>query len=99
MIIVNTTFCLHPDTEAEILSWIKSAYIPSAVKCGAQEHTLLTKVIEAPDPTYALHISFPSLETAKKWNQGVGKSLRDILAKRHGERALTFHTLLETYGI
>ncbi len=99
MIIVNTTFCLHPDSEAEILNWIKSAYIPSAIKCGAQEQTLLSKVIEATDPTFALHITFPTIELAKKWNQGVGQNLRDILAKRHGERALTFYTLLEPYGI
>lgn len=97
MVIVNTTFCLHPEIKDEVLSWIKSSYIPSAKKCGAESEMLTRVLVDAPDGTlsYALHITFPTLEQAQKWNGGVGDSLRHILAQRYGERALTFHTLLE----
>lgn len=94
MIIVNTTFCLHPDTEAEVLSWIDNAYLPSARKYGSTS-SMLTQVLNADSPTYALHVNFPTLEEAVRWCNGVGAQLRDILAKRYGERALTFHTMLK----
>ncbi len=97
MVIVNTTFCLHPEIKDDVLKWIKSSYIPSADKSGAVSDMLTRVLVDNPDGTlsYALHITFPTLEQAQKWNGGVGDSLRRILAQRYGERALTFHTILE----
>ncbi len=99
MIIVNTTFVLHPDTETEILSWIRGSYDKSASHAGALSPGMLTRILANNHGddcvSYAMHISFPDLSTATKWNEGVGESLRWLLSQRWGERALTFHTYLE----
>lgn len=99
MIIVNTTFVLHPSIEQEVLSWIKNSYDRSAQSNGSLGPGMLTRIISDATPAdgeaYALHINFPDLAAAQRWNEGVGNSLRSILAKRHGENALTFHTYLE----
>lgn len=99
MIIVNTTFCLHTDIEHPILEWMRNVYLPSAIKCGAIGDELLTRIVsDEEDETcsYALHINFNTMEEARHWNEGVGQSLRQILNERWGEKALTFHTYLET---
>lgn len=99
MIIVNTTFVLNPAVESEILSWVRHAYDQSALHAGALAPGMLTRVLSRPHGddcvTYAMHITFPDTETARRWNEGVGESLRQLLSRRWGEHALTFHTYLE----
>lgn len=99
MIIVNTTFVVYQSIAEEICHWIKNTYLASASKyCVKPEMPLLAKVLSYTDldtSTYAIHIYFENIEKARKWNEGVGASLRKLLADRWGERALTFDTYLE----
>lgn len=99
MIIVNTTFVLHPGIESEMLDWVRHTYDNSAQHAGSTAPGMLTRVLAQPHGddcvTYAMHIAFPDMESARKWNEGVAESLRRLLSKRWGERALTFHTYLE----
>lgn len=99
MTIVNTTFVIHPGCEADILQWIRQTYDKSAVHAGAVAAGMLTRVLTdahgADCATYAMHNTFPDPASARKWNEGVGASLRHLLSQRWGERALTFHTYLE----
>ncbi len=99
MIIVNTTFVLHPGVEAELLQWIRRTYDQSAIHAGAVSPGMLTRVLTNAHSddcvTYAMHNTFAEAGSAKKWNEGVGESLRRLLARRWGEKALTFHTYLE----
>lgn len=95
--ILNTTFMVHPDIEDEVLQWIRESYIPCAAKCGASNDTMLARVLDAnPDgAAYALHINFDSAAGAAKWNDGAGASIRALLAKKHGDRVLTFTSFLQ----
>lgn len=100
MVILNTTFMLHHGIESDAIDWIKRAYAPSAYKCGAVESPIFTRVIspaimQADERTYALHLPFPTMEQAQKWNDGVGASLRSLMSKRWGEKALALPTYLE----
>lgn len=103
MIIVNTTFVIHTDICGNVLEWIKTAYLTSALHCGAiTNHTILAKVLVDVSPdshTYAIHIGFDDLKSAEKWGEGTGASLRRILSDRWGERAVSFHTYLEPIEI
>lgn len=97
MIILNTTFHIaRPDIE-EVVTWIRNSYIPAALHAGLSS-PMLTRIIGSVADgceSYALHLQAPDLALAEKWNTGVGASLRAILGKRYGERALTFFTYLE----
>lgn len=103
MVIVNTTFVMHPDVSNDVLAWIKSAYLASAIYCGAfAEHTFIAKILAdiSPDTiSYAVHVGFEDKESAQKWCEGVGASLRRKLSERWGERAVAFHTYLEQVEI
>lgn len=103
MIIVNTTFVISTNICSNVLEWIRTAYLPSALHCGAiSNHTLLAKVLVADSPeslTYAIHIGFDDIKSAEKWGEGIGASLRRILSDRWGERAVSFHTYLEPIEI
>lgn len=95
--ILNTTFMLHPDIEDDVLQWIRDSYIACAIKCGAREDTMLARVLDAnPDgAAYALHIHFDNAADAAKWNDGTGQAMRAILARRFGDKALTFTSFLQ----
>lgn len=99
MIIVNTTFVLHHDAADEIVAWMRDAYARSAARSGAVSPAMLTRILanacDDDNESYAMHITFPDMTTARKWNEGVAESLRALLSQRWGERALTFHTYLE----
>lgn len=95
--ILNTTFMLHADIEEDALQWIRDSYIPCAIKCGAGPDTLLARVLDAnPEgAAYALHISFENTADAAKWNDGAGLAMRGLLARRFGDKALTFTSFLQ----
>ena len=99
MIIVNTTFHIHRSIEQEMLKWIRRAYAGSAIRAGANEQYLLTRILAGDQDTegesYALHLTFPTLEAASKWDKGVGESLARIMTERWGAKALSFRTYLE----
>lgn len=97
MVILNTTFVLHIASTEAVVDWIRRTYMESAKKCGAcgQMLTHILSPIEDGSECYALHLTFPELAAAEKWNEGVGKSLRKIMNDRWGEKALTFCTYME----
>lgn len=99
MFIINTTFVTQTNISCTVLDWIKSAYIASALHCGAiTEHTFIAKVLAEISPdtaSYAVHACFKDKEAAKKWCEGIGSSLRKKLSERWGEKAIAFHTYLE----
>ena len=100
MVIHNTTFIIHADIEDDVIQWIRNSYAASAAKLGAVGIPMLSRVIspmmmEGDENSYALHLSFPSMEMAKKWSEGVGASLRGIMNGRWGDKSLALPTYLE----
>lgn len=98
MIIVNTSFHIALADVMPVVDWIKKTYIPAALHCGMTS-PMLTRIIGTVADgceSYALHLCAVDMATAEKWNNGPAASLRAILARRYGDRALTFYTYLET---
>lgn len=97
MIILNTTFHIASAEIPEVLAWIRKSYIAAALHAGFTSPMLTRIVGTVADgcESYALHLHAPDIAMAEKWNSGVGASLRDLLAKRYGEKVLTFFTYLE----
>ncbi len=97
MIILNTTFHIAGAEVAEVVAWLRRTYIPAALH-GGMTSPLLTRIVGTVADgceSYALHLHAPGIAEAEKWNSGPGAALRALLAKRYGEKVLTFFTYLE----
>lgn len=93
MTILNTTFALDPTVSAQALEWIRTYFRHK--DCQAP---MLARVIareQADCETYALHLEFPSASEAEAWRDGHGAALLRSMARKWGERALCFQTMLE----
>lgn len=88
---------LNLEVEEEVLKWIRDSYVPCAERCGASSGAMLARVLDA-NPggaAYAVHMSFPCASDAADWNEGAGETMRTILFRRYGDKALTFTSYLE----
>lgn len=97
MIILNTTFHVAEDEADAVLFWIRKSYIPAALYSGLTD-PMLTRIVDSVAEgcvSFALHLHAADIDAARRWDNGPGAALRAILAKRYGERALTFSTYLE----
>ena len=93
MTILNSTFVLDPAISAEALEWIRTYFRHSGAKSP-----MLARVLAQDQPdceTYALHLDFPGAAEAEAWRDGHGAALLRSMARKWGERALCFQTMLE----
>lgn len=99
MTIINTTFILHPALRHEVLAWIKSSYVASAVHSQAlEQRTVITKIVSHPDDdseSYAVHLWFHTMSQAVEWDERLGEKLRKKITVRWGQKVLAFHTYME----
>lgn len=97
MIILNTTFYIHPDLEADFADWIMRSYIPSALSAGLTNpkmSLILTKVDETMTG-FALQLESDDINAAENWHDGHGAKIRGEFLGGKGEKALCFTTYME----
>ncbi len=97
MIILNTSFYIHPDFEGDFAEWIMTTYLPSALSAGLtdpQMSLILTKVDEAMTG-FALQLRCNDIIQAERWHDGDGGRLRSEFLDKKGEKALCFTTYME----
>ncbi len=101
MILLNTTFYIHPSIENDFLSWMKTVYVPSALLAGLSDPELCLLLVEAGEDVsgYALHLRAGDLSEAEAWHDGAGGDVRSGFMSRYGEKALSFSTYMEVIPI
>lgn len=101
MILLNTTFYVHPSVEDDFLSWVRNTYIPSALASGLSgpELCLLLADVGEGVSGYALHLYAESLSDAEGWHDGDGGNIRSGFMCRYGEKMLSFSTYMELLAV
>lgn len=98
MIILNTSFHLIANREAEFVEWAKNHYITAAKASGLFDETLLIKILTDIDPqlkAYSVQLRGESLEDTTQWHDETAARLRSDLTSRYGEDILYFSTYME----
>ena len=104
----NITFVVAPESERELIDYIKSELMPVIFNPDTDAlNPELKKIIEAggekPGPEYGISIalaaSFNSEERAHLWNDHVLLPSLESFHEKFGERALFFITLLQNLRI
>ncbi|MBD5170887.1 MAG: DUF4286 family protein [Bacteroidales bacterium] len=98
MYIINTTFAVVRELEAEFTKWVKEVYIPSAMKSGLFSNPRLAVVLSNEDPrgiSMACEMQVESISEAVRWHDETACFLRDDMTARWGERAMFFTTYLK----
>lgn len=99
MLLYNTTFAFDRAIERDVLQWLASEFIPSAVADGEYFAAPELFRVEAhgadPDTlSYALHLRAPSEREINLWYEDHGSRLVAEMMQRWGGRALCFSTTL-----
>lgn len=96
MIILNTTFYIHPSIESEFLLWIKKEYVPAALVARLEEPQLAVILTEVGEDVtgYAFQLKASCKQEAEAWHDGEGASLRDRFIGRYGQKAIFFSTYM-----
>lgn len=98
MTILNTTFAIDPAVSAEALEWIRQ-YFRHSSHVGERAPMLARVLAAEPEPgqceTYALHLPFADTAQAQAWRDSHGAALLRSMARRWGQRAVCFQTLLD----
>ncbi|MDR1517582.1 MAG: DUF4286 family protein [Dysgonamonadaceae bacterium] len=98
MMILNTTFHLDDEIHAEALDYLKTVYIPGAIKSGKAAEARLRKVLGSGDEdghSYSLQFSIADLDALKEWNAQTGRMLNAKLIERFSDKVIGFSTLLQ----
>ncbi|WP_300804782.1 DUF4286 family protein [uncultured Duncaniella sp.] len=97
MILLNTTFYIHPSLTEEFSTWVKEQYLPSALGSGLYDASLSRIMADVGEDVtgYAMHLYCDSLEEAERWHDGTGAAVRETFLSRYGQKALFFSTYME----
>ncbi len=98
MIIYNTTFHADNVIAADCLAYLKSTYIPIAIKNGLLQKPALRRLMREDDDgttSYALQFHVDHREALDTWMQKEGRILQRRLTQRFGHQLVGFSTLLE----
>lgn len=102
MIIYNTTYHIEDDIHDDYIAFVKDELIPRALKSGHLSNPQLALVHsqhEESGVSYALQFRVEDLVKLEEWMLVYGQSIRADIAKRFGEKALGFMTLLEEVSL
>lgn len=102
MIVYNTTFHAHKDESQRFVEWLRSDYVPAAVKDGRLTQPRLTLVLnaEASDGSnYSLQFYATDIDTLQQWYEQVGDGLLMRMTKIFGNSVAGFSTLLEEVAL
>ncbi len=98
MILYNTTFHHAPDITADLLNWLRAAFIPCALDFGFSEPQLTRVILPPTDEAaeaYALSFKCSDCDFIHKWESSDGAELLSDMFQRWGEYALAFSTPME----
>lgn len=99
MITVNTTFVIDDMLQPNVLQWIRTDYLPAAAAAGAEMPSLHRVMAEGHTSegtsSYALHLRWDSLASARGWTEGEGGHMLQQLAACWRGRVMPFTTMLE----
>lgn len=98
MIILNTTFHIDDAVHDAALDYLKSVYIPEAIKSGRVSQPRLRKIwTDSQDEgcSYSVQFSVSDIEALEIWDSETGKRLNASLVEKFAYRMAGFSTLLE----
>lgn len=99
MIIFNTTYHVAPQQADRFLTWIRTEYVPAALRSGDLSHARLALVLadhaESDGDSYSLQFNVSDEETLSRWCREQGSLLSEIQRSLFGNEVLGFTTLLD----
>jgi len=97
MIIYNTTFHVEDDILTESIEYLKSEYVPNAIRSGLLIQPVLQRVLQDVEAGVSLCVQFrvKNEETLHEWIKKEGGELQHQLVKRFGNKMVGFSTLLD----
>lgn len=98
MIIYNVTSSVDKEISEEWISWMKDKHIPDLLKTGLFFDSRILKVLSHDDDktfSFAVQYMAKSVEDIEVYLQKHSQRLREEVAKRYGDRVVSYRTLLE----
>lgn len=98
MILLNTTFHVHPSVDVAFRQWVREKYLPAAERAGVSREPLVSRICgESEDGglNYAVQFKSESLDAARRWHDTEAQGLKEALFRLYGERVLHFTTYME----
>lgn len=98
MYILNTTFHVHKSIDGDFVKWVRTEYIPSAIKTRKLTQAGFAQLmleVQEDCSSYAVSLKSVRLEDAVDWHDNSGAGLRRELYERFGEKVVFFTTCME----
>ncbi len=98
MIIYNTTFTIPKELQIEFIKYIRSEYVPNALKDNFISEPRFSRVYSKNDDesfSYALEFMSDNIEKLEEWNNKIGKRLYISLISKFKQNILGFTTVLQ----
>lgn len=98
MILLNTTFHVHPSVDVAFHQWLREVYLPTAHRAGVSIEPLVSRILgESEDGgvNYAVQFKTESLDVARRWHDTEAQAMKEKLFRQYGERVLHFTTYME----
>lgn len=102
MLIFNTTLHVEDAIQDEFIAFVKTYYVPQAVKSGLLDYPTLAKIErqhEESGVSYALQFKAKDIDTLNKWAEETGESLSLEMGRRFGTKVGGFVTLMEEVSL
>lgn len=102
MIIFNSTFIVPDNLKNDFLDFIRTQYIPQAVKNNVMTEPRLSRVFgkeEDEGCSYALEFKTDSVESLEQWNKEVGIDLFLEVMSRFEQNVLGFATVMQNIDL
>lgn len=102
MIIYNTTYHIHSQSDTEFIDWIKSRYIPIAIESGLLASPQLALIMSDKKDeglSYSLQFKVESMDILEKWYKETGLGLVKELETKFSNHIAGFSTLMSLIDI
>ncbi len=99
MILLNTSFHLMADHEAEFMAWVNNTYLPAVADSGLFGQPLFLEITTQVDPrlkAFAVQLPAESLDKARQWHDTHAAKLKGELTARWGEEIVYFTTYMKS---
>ncbi|MEM7571341.1 MAG: DUF4286 family protein [Bacteroidota bacterium] len=98
MLLYNITTKIDHQSHVEWLNWMKHAYLPHIMECGALENFKLARlkgVDETDGITYALQLSLANMATFQVYQQKFALAHQTMHDTRYKDHFVSFRSVLE----
>ncbi len=99
MLIVNTTYHVSEDIQADWIFWVKNEYIPEVIKTNMMVQPRFFRLLIEDEPgnvSYALQFEVYDLDTLENWFNRYGTDMQVTMSNRFQEKVMGFTTMMET---